>query len=149
MLRAGFSGESAFSMLNSFLIASSPATATLDFAIVDLKKMTATLVKTGACPTYIKRGDEVICVEKGSMPAGLGIQKPYVKTVHLCDEDILIMLSDGVCDAVAQEDWVYTALRKFPTCDLSDNVDLLASAAYEASRDHPDDITVMGVKILP
>ncbi len=149
MLRAGFSGESAFSMLNSFLIASSPATATLDFAIVDLKKMTATLVKTGACPTYLKRGNEVISVENPSMPAGIRSKKPYVKTLHLCDGDVLLMISDGVAEAVLEEDWVYTALRKFPTCDLSDNVDLLASAAYEASRDHPDDITVLGVKILP
>ncbi len=149
MLRAGFSGESAFSMLNFFLIASSPASATLDFAIVDLKKMTATLVKTGACPTYLKRGEEVISVENPSLPAGIRPKKPYVKTLHLSDGDLLLMISDGVAEAISEEDWVYTALRRFPTCDLSENVDCLASAAYEASRDNPDDITVLGIKILP
>jgi len=148
MLRAGFSAESAFSMLNSFLIASSSASATLDFAIVDLKKMTATLVKTGACPTYFKRGDEVIEVGAGSMPAGIRSKKPYVKTVHLCDEDMLIMISDGVEDAIPKEDWVFGALSKNPSPHLSENVDFLASVAYEASRDNPDDITVLGIKIL-
>lgn len=149
MLRAGFSGESAFSMLNSFLIASSPASATLDFAIVDLKKMTVTLVKTGACPTYLKRGDEVILAENGSLPAGIRSKKPYVKTLHLCDGDILLMISDGVTEALPEEDWVYRILRRHPSTDLSETVDLLASTAYEASRDNPDDITVLGVKILP
>ena len=149
MLRAGFSGESAFSMLNSFLIASSPTSATLDFAIVDLKKMTATFVKTGACPTYLKRKDEVITVENTSLPAGIRSHKPYVKTIHLSHGDMLLMVSDGVSDALPREDWVYGALRKFASSDLSETVDYLASVAYEASRDNPDDITVLGIKILP
>ena len=149
MLRAGFSGESAFSMLNSFLIVSSSASATLDFAIVDLKKMTATLVKTGACPTYLKREDEVISVADGSLPAGIRPKKPYVKTLHLCEGDILILISDGVAEALPEEDWVYSALCKNPSSHLSENVDFLASVAYEASRDNPDDITVLGIKILP
>ncbi len=149
MLRAGFSGESAFSMLNSFLIASSSASATLDFTIVDLKKMTATLVKTGACPTYLKRGTEVISVGNGSLPAGIRPKKPYLKTLHLCDGDLLIMTSDGAADAISEEEWVYGALKKHPSTDLSETVDFLASAAYEASRENPDDITVLGVKILP
>lgn len=149
MLRAGFSERAAFSMLNSFLLASSSASATLDFAIVDLKKMTATLVKTGASPTYLKREDEVISVEDGSLPAGIRFKKPYVKTLHLCYGDILIWVSDGVAEALPEEDWVYGALRKYPSSQLSETVDYLASVAYEAGRDNPDDMTVLGLKILP
>lgn len=149
MLRAGFSETSAFSMLNSFLISSSSASATLDFAIVDLKKMTATVLKTGGCPTYLKRGDEVIAVGTDSLPAGIRSKKPYQKTLHLCHGDMLFLISDGVADAIPEEDWVYTTLRKNPSYELTQNVDCLASVAYEASREAPDDITVLGIKILP
>ena len=82
------------------------------------------------------------------MPAVISPKKPYVKTINLYDEDMLIMISDGVEDAVCEEGWVFAALSKNPSSHLSENVDFLASVAYEASRDNPDDITVLGIKIL-
>ncbi|MBQ7950662.1 MAG: SpoIIE family protein phosphatase [Clostridia bacterium] len=150
MLKAGFSGESAYRMLNSFLIASCPdmGHSTLDFMVIDFKKMTGKIMKTGACPTYIKRGIEVIEIASNSLPAGIRSQKPFVKTVHLHPGDIIVMLSDGVWDALPEEDWVYGVLKRNVTADLAETVDLIASLAQKDFEKREDDITVLGVKLL-
>ncbi len=151
MLKAGFSAESAYRMLNSFLIASCQEMgfSTLDFMVIDFKKMTGKIIKTGACPTYIKRGDEVIEIANPSLPAGILPKKPYVKTVHLHPEDMIVMVSDGVMEALPEEDWVYGVLRKNATDSLSHTVDLVASLAQKDFESREDDITVLGVKLLP
>lgn len=150
MLKAGFSGESAYRMLNSFLIASCPdvGLSTLDFMVIDFKRMTGKIMKTGACPTYIKRGLEVIEIANTSLPAGIRCEKPFVKTVHLRPGDIIIMISDGVMDAVDEEDWVYGVLKRNVTDDLSETVDMVAALAQKDFEKREDDITVLGVKIL-
>lgn len=150
MLKAGFSGESAYRMLNSFLIASSPEAgcSTLDFLLIDLKKMTGKFIKTGACPTYIKRGEEVISVENPSLPAGILPKKPYVKTMHLHPGDMIFMVSDGVMEALPEADWVYGVLKKNATDDITDAVDLVAGLAQRDFEAREDDITVLGVKVL-
>lgn len=148
MLKAGFSPESAYKMLNSFLIAFCSGFSTLDYVLIDLKKMTAKMVKTGACPTFIKRGGEVIVVENPSLPAGIRPQKPFIKTVHLKEGDMLFMVSDGVMDALPEEDWVYSLIQKNITTDILEAVDLIASVAQQDFEVRDDDITVMGIRIL-
>ena len=150
MLKAGFSAESAYRMLNSFLIASCPdvGLSTLDFMVIDFKKMTGKIMKTGACPTYIKRGLEVIEISNTSLPAGIRCEKPYVKTVHLHPGDIIVMVSDGVMDALEEEDWIYGVLKRNINSDLAETVDLVAALAQKDFEKREDDITVLGVKIL-
>ncbi len=151
MLKAGFSPEAAYKMLNAFLIASYGGVcfSTLDFALIDLKRMTAKLIKTGACPTYLKRGDEIIEIGDRSLPSGIRSGTPFMKTVHLRENDILILLSDGVMDALPEEDWVYSVLQKNRDIDLCTTVDLIASVAQKDFEERNDDITVMGVRVLP
>ncbi len=148
LIRAGFSPESAYKMLNSFLIAFCSGFSTLDYVFIDLKRMTAKMLKTGACPTFLKRGNEVIVVENASLPAGICPKKPFIKTLHLKEGDMLFMVSDGVMEALPEEDWIYSLIQKNNTTDISEAVDLIASVAQQDFEVRGDDITVMGVKIL-
>ena len=149
MMKAGFSPESSYQMINSFLIAFCSGFSTLDYVLIDLKKMTAKMLKTGACPTYIKRGGEVISVENPSLPAGLQGGKPFLKTIHLKEGDMIFMFSDGVMEALPEEDWVYRMLRGMGKVSLGDAVDLIAQTAQQDFEERQDDITVMGLRILP
>lgn len=151
MLKAGFSPESAYRMLNSFLIASCQEMgfSTLDFMVIDFRKMTGKIIKTGACPTYIKRGEEVIEISDSSLPAGIFPKKPFVKTVHLHPEDMIVMVSDGVMEALPEEDWVYGILKKTPPGELAETIDLIASLAQQNFENREDDITVLGVRLMP
>ncbi|MBO5409545.1 MAG: SpoIIE family protein phosphatase [Clostridia bacterium] len=148
MMKAGFSPESAYKMLNSFLIAFCSGFSTLDYVLIDLKRMTAKMVKTGACPTFIKRGGEVIVVDNPSLPAGIRPKKPFVKTIHLKEGDMLFMVSDGVMEALPEEDWVYSLIQKNITTDICEAVDLIASVAQQDFEVRADDITVMGIRIV-
>lgn len=151
MLAAGFSEESTYKIINSFVIfnLSGLGFTTMDFMVIDTKNMTAKIVKKGACPTYIKRGaNELFVVENKSMPAGMIWQKPYVKTVNIMKNDIIVMMSDGAIDAIPDKDWIKNILSKNISSNLNECVDLIYSVAQKDCDKKEDDITVLGVSIV-
>ncbi len=150
MLAAGFSEEAAYKMINSFVISnlSGLGFTTMDFMVIDTKNMVAKIVKKGACPTYIKRNEkEVLTVENKSLPAGIQWQKPYIKTVHLFKDDIIVMTSDGALEALPDKSWIKNILKKNLSKDLNECIDLIYSVAQQDSDKKDDDITVLGIKI--
>jgi stage II sporulation protein E len=151
MLKAGFSEEATIKMINSFLIAnlSGETFSTVDFIVVDTKKMTGKIVKNGACPTYIKKSDgEVTEIQNQSMPAGITEQKPFIKNINLKKEDIIILVSDGTKEAINENDWIKNILIKLPQGALTDAVDLICGIAQRDFENREDDITVLGVKVV-
>lgn len=150
MLAAGFSEEATYKMINSFVISnlSGLGFTTMDFMVIDTKNMVAKIVKKGACPTYIKRNErEVLTVENKSLPAGIQWQKPYIKTIHLFKDDIIVMTSDGALDALPDKSWIKNILKKNLSKDLNECIDLIYSVAQQDSDKKDDDITVLGIKI--
>ena len=150
MLTAGFSEESTYKIINSFVIAnlSGFGFTTMDFMVIDLKQMTAKIIKKGACPTYIKRNsNEIFSVENKSLPAGLLWQKPYTKTVNIMKDDIIVMMSDGAIEALNDKNWIKNILLKNPTSNLNESIDLIFSIAQKDGDMKEDDITVLGIKI--
>jgi stage II sporulation protein E len=151
MLRAGFSEEAAYKMLNSFLIAnlSGETFSTVDFIVLDTKKMTGKIIKNGACPTYIKKFDgEITEIHNQSLPAGITEQKPFIKQIHLKKGDMVIMVSDGAQDAVNEKNWIKNILVKLPPGSLTDAVDLICGVAQRDFENREDDVTVLGVKMV-
>lgn len=78
--------------------------ATLDFALVDLKRGELWWWKAGGMTTYILRGSEVITLESNTAPIGF-FKNVSIETMHqhLQENDYIIMVSDGVFSA--NEDW--------------------------------------------
>lgn len=69
---------------------------TLDMIEVNLVLGSATLLKYGACPTYIIRNHQVIEIKSKSLP--IGIVSPLTISTEkekLIENDIVIMISDG------------------------------------------------------
>jgi stage II sporulation protein E len=104
-METGFKKEMAIQMINGVLLAGPEAgnMSTLDFCTVNLYTGFCELLKIGSAPTYIKRGHLVERISAGNLPLGI-FNRPDMETGcrRLQDGDYIIMISDGVLDALSQ-----------------------------------------------
>ncbi len=106
LLDTGFTAERAIYMVNALLlIREEQAPATLDLALVDLYTGQACFFKQGAVGTFIRRGHQVIQIRPGALPIGIECDAaPAFAQAQLEDGDMVVMLTDGVLDAMEGED---------------------------------------------
>ena len=104
-LEAGFRKEVAIQMINGSLAASGQEEnlSTLDICDMNLYTGKCEFIKIGAACTYIKRGRLVDRLSTQNFPLGVfGQLEPEVIYRTLQSGDYVIMLSDGVLDALSQ-----------------------------------------------
>lgn len=104
LLEAGFGKEAAVQMVNGALAAAGQeqAMSTLDVCDIDLYTGNCEFVKVGAACTYIKRGRLVDRLSTQNLPLGVFRQMtPEIHSRTLQSGDYVIMLSDGVLDALS------------------------------------------------
>ena len=105
LLEAGFRKESAIQMINGALTASGQEEnmSTLDICDMNLYTGECEFMKVGAACTYIKRGRLVDRLSTQNFPLGVfGQLEPELIYRTLQNGDYVIMLSDGVLDALSQ-----------------------------------------------
>ena len=105
LLAAGFREESAIRLINSVLAlrAEQNMYATLDISRINLYSGTCEFIKIGGAATYLRRGKWIECVEANTLPIGMIQKVDYDFSVKkLYDGDYVIMMSDGVLDAVPE-----------------------------------------------
>ncbi len=104
-LEAGFQMEMAIQMINSALLAGGENTnmSTLDLCSMDLYSGECHFVKVGSASSYIKRQHLVDRISSGNLPMGV-FKKPDMEAVGrtLMDGDYIVMISDGILDALSQ-----------------------------------------------
>lgn len=104
-LEAGFQVETAIQMINSSLVSGEENAnmSTLDLCSIDLYSGECRFVKVGSASSYIKRQHLVDRISAGNLPMGI-FQKPDMEIIsrRLMDGDYVIMLSDGILDALSQ-----------------------------------------------
>lgn len=104
-LEAGFQIETAIQMINSSLVSGEENAnmSTLDLCSIDLYSGECRFVKVGSSSSYIKRQHLVDRISAGNLPMGI-FQKPDMEIISrkLMDGDYVIMLSDGILDALSQ-----------------------------------------------
>ncbi len=149
LLDAGFSPERAIYMLNALLLVreEEQTAATLDLALINLYTGQAHFYKQGAVSTFIRRRDQVLQIEPGSLPMGLDCgAAPLSEEVRLEDGDMVIMVTDGVLDALQGDDKEGILCRFLERTTLQ-NARELAEAVLRAgwSEDMAakDDMTVL------
>lgn len=155
LLKAGFDKETSLKLINSTLIANTEEDmyTTLDIQILDLFKGNMEFIKNGACPTFVKRGNEVQILKSVNLPAGIIEQNNLVVYDYdLEDGDIIVMCSDGVIDSnteyVNKELWVKYLLEDIKTDDAKQIANLLLSEAIDNEFGmKKDDMTVIVAKI--
>lgn len=100
-IEAGFRKETAIKLMNSAMVlqGENDIFSTLDYAVVDLYTGNLELIKIGGAATFIKRGQEVECIEDGNLPAGADVRMEVCSTKkQLQGGDFLVMVTDGVIE---------------------------------------------------
>lgn len=105
MLSAGNGVETSLRMLNGVLRSKggaweSECSATVDLFTLDLLSGQASVIKSGAAPTYVRRGGDVFRLRAETVPLGiLNAIDARRTSLELMPGDVVIMVSDGVTDA--------------------------------------------------
>lgn len=148
--QAGFSPDSILRTVNAALLIKSrdESLATLDVAVIDEFSGRLDCYKAGAATTLLRSGERISRIERPGLPIGI---LPEVAFEHCHDwlaaGDILLMMSDGaLADGVAA---VEQLLADHPLGDSMQTLaDRVADAAHTAAHDHPDDITVVALRLI-
>ena len=107
LVEAGFSGETAARMVNSVLNLKNRngRVSTVDISMVDLYSGMCHFLKAGAATTFIKRDHWVEAISSTSLALGLVQQADFESaSKKLYEGDFLIMVTDGVLDALPPEE---------------------------------------------
>lgn len=98
--RAGFDSDFVLASVNRFLsLKKDEAFSAMDALVLDLSDLRADIIKVGSPQTLIKREGKVALFGGGSLPLGAVEElTPYIESVTLALDDIVVMASDGVCD---------------------------------------------------
>jgi stage II sporulation protein E len=151
-LKTGFSKSASIKLINSSLIFNSENDyfSTIDLSIMDLKSGELEIIKKGACPTYIKRANgEFEIIRDNSFPLGVTESETNaVKKLKLKENDIIVMISDGINNALTKEDWVIEALKAINSDDPDCISDIILKIAMSTEAKDKDDMTVITSKVL-
>lgn len=144
-LEAGFQMEMAIQMINSILLSGGEQSnmSTLDVCSLDLYSGECHFIKVGSSSSYIKRQHLVDRISSGNLPLGI-FQKPDVESIGrtLMDGDYIIMISDGILDALSQgigEDM----LSEFIGSLTVENPGEMANTICDTAFSSPEDISGM------
>ena len=149
LLESGIPCGSALRLVNSALMVKGgrETLATLDAAAVDCYTGSAAFYKAGAAPTFLRRQGRAMRLEAVSLPAGIldGVE-PVKRRFSLREEDLLLMVSDGV---PTEEPWVEEQLTAWEGEDPAELCRRIAEAARLRCREvKPDDITVAALRLV-
>ena len=153
-LEAGFQMEVAIQMINSALLAGGENAnmSTLDLCSLDLYNGECRFVKVGSACSYIKRQHLVDRISSGNLPLGI-FQKPDTETVGrtLMDGDYVIMVSDGILDALSQgigEDMLSELIGGSSLENPGEMANAILNFCIHQCRGHiRDDMTVLVIGI--
>lgn len=100
--QTGFGEKTAFRLINAaFASRNDDNPVTLDCAGLDLVTGDCRIVKLGAASSFIRQKDSVTIVRPSSLPAGvLSEAKPDMQELKLTDKSYVVLVSDGVLDAL-------------------------------------------------
>ena len=149
-LEAGFSNETAVRMINSALILRSDAQvfSTIDIASLDLYTGVCDFLKVGASTTFIRRENWVETISSTSLPAGVFHKlEPDCTGKKLYDGDMVIMVTDGVMDALPaahQESLMKDIIMEHDTGNPAELASYILGRVRQYREKEPsDDMTVL------
>jgi stage II sporulation protein E len=122
--------------------------ATADIFSLDLLDGSATFIKSGAAPSFIKRDSSIFRIKSSTAPLGLmkTIDSERIQA-EVKGGDYVIMLSDGVSTVAEESPWLLELLTRPSKDSARAYADYILAAAKENSRSH-DDMSLIVMKII-
>jgi len=149
LLETGFSPRAALKLVNTVLLLTGQTErpATLDLCLVDLYSGVAEAMKLGAAASFIIGRESVDILESGHVPAGiLNPVEPVLLSKKLWDGDKIVMVSDGILDAMPGED-KEGAFKDFlaglPDAGPQETAEMVLTFALSFEGEPRDDMTVL------
>lgn len=145
--RCGFEKGSVPALINKFLaLRGGERFCALDACLIDLCEGTAEFVKLGAVESFLLREGTVRTIRGGALPVGvLDEITPVYEKLPLKDGDMLVIVSDGVLDALTLHGAEY-ALERIEALNPQKLANALIAAAKKSGVS--DDASVLAVRIL-
>ncbi len=150
LLEAGYGLEPAVSMVNAALLARGQEYShpTLDICDLDLYNGRCSFCKVGGAASFLKRGDRVEQISQGSLPLGI-FRSVETNTItrQLQDGDYLILMTDGVLDALGEgryEEGMKEAIAELREINPGEIAEKLLQMALCCCEGHiRDDMTIL------
>lgn len=154
LLNSGFPQETALQMLNTAMVIGREEVrfSTIDMSLFDLYSAKCEIIKAGASTTFIKRKGKVERIKSTSLPLGVVSDLEMDCSEHqLNDGDVVIMMTDGVMDAlpIGEQDFLMqTIIEGTNLHNPRESARRILERVLECSGDVPlDDMTVLVVGI--
>ena len=149
MLGAGNSKATTLKLLNNLLRnCGEENAATVDLLEFDLLTGCATFVKSGAAPSYVKRGGSLFRIRSKTVPVGMMATLDAEKIRFDAEPgDVIVMLSDGVSQTPEDAPWLLEILSEKWEGDLQDVAQRIVAVASRV-REHSDDLSVALIRVL-
>jgi stage II sporulation protein E len=150
LLEAGYEIEAAVNMVNVAFFAGGKEYShpTLDICDLNLYEGSCSFCKVGGEASFLKRGDSVEQISQGSLPLGIfrNVEPGRIEK-QLQDGDYLILMTDGVLDALEEGDYEETmerAIAELSAISPGEIAEKLLSMALHSCGGHiKDDMTVL------
>ena len=150
MLEAGYAMETAVNLVNSALFAEGEEQnhPTLDICDINLYDGSCEFCKVGGSASFVKREKQVRIIEGGSLPLGI-FQTVQLQQnrFRLQSGDIIILMSDGVLDALGECDYenaMEQAISELTEQNPGVIAERLLQLAIRAGKGHiRDDMTIL------
>ena len=155
LLKYGFDKDTSIELITSSLISKNEEIfATLDISIIDLYKGTIEFIKSGACPTYIKKNKKVQIIKSNSLPAGMVNQDNIeIFDTDIQNEQLMLMCTDGILDSNIEyknkELWIKYLLEDIETKNTKKIADIILNEAIDNNFGKiKDDMSVIVCKFM-
>lgn len=150
LMDGGFSEEASLRLINTvFLVDSSDINpASVDMGIIDMYSGVCDFLKIGAATTFIKRGGWIEAIRSSSMPMGADCKVDMeTSSKKLYDGDFVIMMSDGIVEAIDDEDkekYISRILMDIKSVNPQEMAqEILGKVLKNTSGENEDDMLVM------
>lgn len=148
--RAGFDSDTILAAVNRLLnVGGEDNFAALDICAIDLSKGVCDFIKLGSPEGYLKTKDNTQVIESNALPVGILEElTPSITTKTVKSGDMIVLVSDGVCEAFSDSDklkeFIFTEDTINPQ-QLAENI--LYRALYLSGNTAKDDMTVLTMRL--
>jgi stage II sporulation protein E len=149
MLGAGNSKTTSLRLLNNLIrMGGEESGATVDLLELDLLSGQASFIKSGAAPSYVKRGDNLFRIRSKTVPIGLTEVLDAEKIRFDVEPgDVIVMLSDGICQSGEDAPWLMEILSGDFSGELSPIAERIVGVAA-GTHDRRDDMSVALIRVF-